>query len=426
MTTPRIPVVVTLALSGLLLAACGGADAPPRGAPQSTSTPLADGGREVDEAESRLVATYDGGLLVLDAESLEVLETVEAAGFIRVNPAGDGRHVLVSTDTAFRLLDTGAWSAEHGDHAHHYVGEPAFTGVEFPADHPGHVVRHAGTTVLFSDGSGRIEIVAADDLAAAGGDPGTETEADAVAPPETEVVLADQPHHGVAVQLANDELLVTLGDETTRTGAKVLDADRAEIARSEECPGVHGEAVAADETVVVGCEDGVLVYRDGAFTKIASPDPYGRIGNQAGSEESAVVLGDYKVDPDAELERPERVSLIDTATNTLRLVDLGVSYTFRSLARGPHGEALVLGTDGAIHVIDPATAQVTAAIPVIGEWTEPLDWQQPRPTLVVDGDTAYVTDPAASELHAVDLAEGAVTATATLPEIPNELAAANG
>lgn len=69
--------------------------------------------------------------------------------------------------------------------------------------------------------------------------------------------------------------------------------------------------------------------------KIPSPDPYGRIGNQAGSDESAVVLGDYKADPDAELERPERVSLIDTATNTLRLVDLGVSYTFRSLARGP-------------------------------------------------------------------------------------------
>ncbi|MET3141510.1 UNVERIFIED_ORG: hypothetical protein ABIB13_001212 [Arthrobacter sp. UYEF2] len=53
--------------------------------------------------------------------------------------------------------------------------------------------------------------------------------------------------------------------------------------RSEEYPGVHGEAVAGEETVVVGCEDGMLAYRDGAFSKIASPDPYGRMGNQAGS-----------------------------------------------------------------------------------------------------------------------------------------------
>lgn len=410
MTTPRIAATATVALSALLLTACGGDDPPARS--QSTSSPREDGAQEVQEAESRLVATYDGGVMVLDGESLEVVETFELDGFTRVNPAGDGRHVLVSAGDAFQVLDTGAWSTAHGDHEHHYVGDPALTGVEFEADHPGHVVRHAGTTVLFSDGSGRIEIFQPEELADGA--------------PETEVVTADLPHHGVAVQLANDELLVTLGDETTRTGAKVLDAGRAEIARSEDCPGVHGEAVADDETIVVGCENGVLVYRDGAFTKIPSPDPYGRIGNQAGTDDSTVVLGDYKVDPDAELERPERVSLIDTATNTLQLVDLGVSYTFRSLARGPQGEALVLGADGAIHVIDPVSAQVTGTIPVIGAWTEPADWQQPRPALVVDGETAYVTDPAASEVHAVDLAAGAVVTSATLPQIPNELAGTKG
>ncbi|PZF80091.1 zinc metallochaperone AztD [Jiangella anatolica] len=410
MTTPRIATATaTLALSAVLLTACGADDSP---SSRSTSTPANDGAQEVDAAQSRLVATYDGGVMVIDGESLEVVATFEVDGFTRVNAAGDGRHVLVSAGEAFRVLDTGAWSEEHGDHQHHYTDDPALTDTAFEADHPGHVVRHAGTTVLFSDGSGRIELFAADELADGA--------------PETEVVMADQPHHGVAVQLANDELLVTLGDETTRTGAKVLDADRAEIARNEDCPGVHGEAVADDETIVVGCENGVLVYRDGAFTKIASPDPYGRIGNQAGSEDSAVVLGDYKVDPDAELERPERVSLIDTATNTLRLVDLGVSYTFRSLGRGPAGEALVLGTDGAIHVIDPATAQVTTTIPVIEPWSEPVEWQQPRPALVVEGDTAYVTDPAARELHAVDLVSGAVTASGSLPQVPNELTGAKG
>ncbi|TDD98296.1 zinc metallochaperone AztD [Jiangella asiatica] len=416
MRTRHIGTIGTLAVSGLLLTACGDNDPSPSASTPSSAlsaepTDRPDG-EEVAAAEPRLVATYDGGLLVLDGRTLEVLETFELDGFNRVNPAGDGRHVIVSTDEAFRVLDTGTWSVEHGDHAHHYVGEPALTDIQFETDHPGHVVRHAGSTVLFSDGTGRIEIFESDDLADGA--------------PETKVVAADQPHHGVAVQLANDELLVTLGDEQTRTGAKVLDAGGTEIARNEDCPGVHGEAVAADETVVVGCEDGVLAYRDGGFTKIDSPDPYGRIGNQAGAEESTVVLGDYKVDPDAELERPERVSLVDTATNTLRLVDLGVSYTFRSLARGPEGEAIVLGTDGAIHVIDPATAQVGAVIPVIDAWTEPVDWQQPRPAIVVDGGTAYVTDPAASEIHAVDLATRTVVTSASLPAAPNEIAAATG
>ncbi len=74
-------------------------------------------------------------------------------------------------------------------------------------------------------------------------------------------------------------------------------------------------------------------------------------------------------------------------------MDLGTSYSFRSLGRGPHGEALVLGTDGALHVIDPTTA-VSKKHPGAGPWEEPLDWQQPRPTLFVNGHTAYVTDPA--------------------------------
>lgn len=95
----------------------------------------------------------------------------------------------------------------------------------------------------------------------------------------------------------------------------------------------------------------MLVYRDVAFTKIASPDPYGRMVNQAGSAASPVILGDYKVDSDTQLERPTRVSPLNTDTGTLQLVDLGTSYSFRSLGRDPAGDALVLGTDGALHVI---------------------------------------------------------------------------
>ncbi|WP_312863033.1 zinc metallochaperone AztD [Spinactinospora alkalitolerans] len=380
--TGRAAALPALITAGLVLSACG----------QAGSEPAGEGASRSPAVAAPLVATYDGGLLVIDGETLDVAADIPLDGFNRVNPAGDGRHVLVSTSTGFRVLDAAA---------------PELTDTEFEGAEPGHVVRHAGKTVLFSDGTGEVTVFDPQDL----GD----------GLPEGETFTTDHPHHGVAVELDNGELVVTLGDEEERPGIQVLDADREETARSEECPGVHGEATAQGEAVVIGCEDGVLIYKDGEITKVDSPDDYGRIGNQAGSEESAIVLGDYKKDPEAELERPEQVSLIDTGTGELSLVDIGAGYSFRSLARGPHGEALVLGTDGRIHVIDPGSAEVERTVPVLDEWEEPLEWQQPRPTIFVRGDTAYVTDPGANELHAVDIESGEETATAELPGTPNEL-----
>ncbi|WP_280401121.1 zinc metallochaperone AztD [Nocardia carnea] len=369
-----------VALSGLLTAVvvvsgCGTGDS---GEQTSIADPLA--------------VTYDGGIHLLDGTTLERGGGVELSGFNRVNPAGDDRHVIVSTADGFEVLDAAG---------------ARFTGIEFPGPKPGHVVRHAGRTVLFSDGTGTVISFDPADLAAG--------------KPETSEYQAATPHHGVAVELESGELAVTLGTEEERTGLAILDAGRKETARNEKCPGVHGEATAAGDTLVVGCENGVLVYRDGKLTKISSPDPYGRIGNQAGSEVSPIVLGDYKTDEHAELERPERISLIDTEKGTLRLVDLGTSYTFRSLARGPRGEALVLGTDGAIHVIDPVAGTVTRTIDVLDPWQEPIDWQQPRPALFVRDSVAYVSDPATKQIHRIDLAAGAVTGSVTLPDVPNEL-----
>lgn len=340
-----------------------------------------------------IVTTYDGGILVLDGKTLDVAEDIPLPGFNRLNPAGDAEHVMVSTSSGFRVLD---------------AVQAQLTDVQFPAPKPGHVVRNAGRTVLFSDGTG--EVTSFDTAELAGGKP------------ETDQHTAAEPHHGVAVELSNGQMVLSIGNEEERTGIAVLDEHRHEIARNEDCPGVHGEAVAQGEAVVIGCENGVLVYRDGEITKVTSPTPYGRIGNQAGSEHSPVVLGDYKQDEDAELERPQQVSLIDTADSSLKLVDLGTSYTFRSLARGPGGEALVLGTDGQLHVIDPDEARVVRSVPVIGQWEEPLEWQQPRPALFVRGGTAYVTDPAEREIHAVDIASGEKTDTGALPEAPNEIA----
>lgn len=414
LSRPRaVPAAAALSMAALLLAGCSNAPAPASSPAPASAPPSQPAGEESPHAEPRLVTTYDGGVQVLDGESLQVLADFEMSGFNRINPAGDGRHVIISTADAFKVLDTGAWTDEDGLH---WTAEPALTGVEFATSKPGHVVHHAGRTVLFSDGTGVVESFETADLSAS---------ADGEKP-ETVIHTAAEAHHGVAVELSTGELVLTLGNDKERPGITVLDSNRKEIVRNEDCPGVHGEATAAGEAVVIGCETGVLVYDDGAITKISSPDAYGRIGNQAGSEESPVTLGDYKSDPDAELERPERISLINTVTKQLQLVDLGTSYSFRSLARGPHGEALVLGTDGALHHIDPETGDIVSSTPVVDPWEEPLEWQQPRPTLTVVDHTAYITDPAANTISAVDIESGTVTGSGVLEHTPNELTGVTG
>ena len=385
MMRKRWPITASVAAGVMAVAACG------------SGTDDDENGGDNGNVDHPIVVTHDSGLLVLDGDTLEVAHEIERDEFLRLNPAGTDDHVLVSTSAGFEVLDAAA-------------GE--LTDLVFEADTPGHVVRHADLAVLFADGTGEITTFDPHDL-----------ESDEE--PHTHTHHAPEAHHGVAVQLENGELLYTLGDDETRVGAEVVDADGEEVARSEDCPGVHGEAMAEDEVVVIGCEDGVLLYSDGEFTKIDSPDDYGRIGNQAGDSHSPFVLGDYKNDPDAELERPTRISLIDTENAELQLVDLPASYTFRSLERGPDGEALVLGTDGDLHVIDPDSGDVVDSIEVIAEeWEEPLDWQQPRPAVFVRGGTAYISDPAAQEIHALDLDTGEVTATAELEVAPNELSGA--
>ncbi|MFC5954774.1 zinc metallochaperone AztD [Streptomyces pratens] len=385
---------LALAVSAVLTA-CGEGDTSSSDAKTQKAAKAAKGspGAGAAAVEEPLVATFDGGLYILDGKTLKLAETIELPGFNRVNPAGDDAHVFVSTDSGFRVLD---------------AARRTLTDITYEGAKPGHVVRHAGRTVLFTDGTGEVNVLDPADLA--GGEK-----------PEGRTHTSAEPHHGVAIELSNGELLTTVGTEEKRTGALVLDGNDKEIARNENCPGVHGEAAARGEALAVGCEDGILIYKDGEFTKIDAPDDYGRIGNQAGSDASPVLLGDYKTDPDAELERPTRVSLIDTEAAKLRLIDLGTSYSFRSLGRGPHGEALVLGTDGALRVIDPETGRTEKKIPVVGKWQEPLDWQQPRPTLFVRDHTAYVSEPGTRELHAVDIESGEKATSVTLPKSANEL-----
>lgn len=384
MLTNTSKVLASVGALAVTLVGCAGGEPP-----QAAQDPIAD----------PVVVTYDGGLYVLDGNSLQVRSDLPLEGFLRVNPAGDDAHVLVTTDTGFRLLDASAGQ---------------LTDTTFMADEPGHVVAHGEHTVLFADGSGQITVLDPHSIAAA--------------TPRIRTMTAPQAHHGVAVVLDDGSWVRSEGVHDERNGAVAFDGSDREIARSNDCPGLHGETFAGVSTVVFGCENGALVYSDGAFTKIAAPAPYGRVGTLRGHEDSPSILTDYKVDPDAELERPNQFALIDTVGNQLRLVNLpeSGSYSFRSLARGPHAEALVLATDGRLHVVDPVSGNTVRTIAVVEPWTEPDDWEQPRPGVFARGHDVYVTDPATRQVHLVDVESGEVTTSVTLDQAPNELSGTLG
>jgi hypothetical protein len=406
------------ASAALALTACSGtAGTGAGGAAGDAATGAASGtgATTASSAQPRIAATYDGGVLVLDATTLETVADIELAGFNRVNPAGDGRHVLVSTEEGFQVLDTGAWTAD-GDH---WTAEPELTDLVFEAPTPGHVVRHGDKTILFSDGTGDTTVFDTADLL----DVSSTGEL-----PATETISAPEAHHGVSIELEDGTLLTTIGDSESRVGVRALDADGEETARSEECPSVHGEGTTADEVAVFGCSDGVLLYDDGTFTKIPAADEYGRTGNAYVTDSSPVMLGDYNSDPDSEGYELTQLTMVDTAAATSQVLDLpsGVAYTWKGVGRTADDDALVLGTDGALHLLDVATGSFVASYPVISAWEGPAEWQDSHPSLSVVGDTAYVTDPASGAVHAVDVATGEVTATGDLGVAANEIAVVTG
>lgn len=415
-----------------MLSACstaGPADSgdPAPSAAGSVSTTASDehstegeGQTEVAALAPRAVLTYDGGVMTIDTESGEVLATAEMAGFLRVNNAGDGRHVMVSTQDGFSLLDSGLIVQGHGGHNHYFESAPALTEETVEAPEPGHVVVHNGKTALFSDGTGTITVM--DSEAISDGE---------ISEDEVEEYSTDTAHHGVAVPLSSGDLLLTQGTADARETVQVLSPEGDVIAETTDCPGVHGEAAAEPtaegDVVILGCENGPVVYRDGAFHKVAVEEDYQRSGNLFGHHASSIVLGDYKVDADAEKELPTRIGLFDTLADSVTTVDLGSAYWFRSLARGADGEALVLTYDGQLRVLDEETGDAIHEIDVVEPWEEPSEWQLPGPIVKGGADgLAYVTDAATQQLHIVDISAGTVVESFDLPETPTELAIVTG
>lgn len=361
MLRPPAAAAFATVLCGVMLAACGGETG--RTAATATSTPhgYVDGAEEAAEPQSRLVvADGDGrGVRVLDLLSGEA---TELAGDGAVTGAvTDGRFAFLSGGNRTRVIDSGVWTVEHGDHNHYYRTEPGAAGTV------------AGTvTGAWSDTA----------LTALARDDGTTVLLDREALESGEVDERDTVD-GVAVPY-DRHVVVATGE-----GVAVRERDGVEVADLDVTCEDPGDAAVTNRGVVFGCGGGAVLVAsdDDEFTGEAVPQPDGGAG-----------AGPFRQRPGAEtlgaVAGRDGAWLFDAAEPAWTHAATGPAAA--AAATGPDGPLLVLTEDGVLHAHEAETGEETAA-------TRLLDGDVPDGvTITVDTDRAYVNDPAAATVHEVD------------------------
>ncbi|MEV8114737.1 hypothetical protein AB0O69_07605 [Streptomyces xiamenensis] len=194
----------------LLLAGCASADdetAPgteeENGSEAAESTPhgYVEGAEEAAEPQSRLVLAdaATGEIRVLDLITGEITDVGHAQEPTGIR--GDGRYgYLTAADGSVQIVDSGAWTVDHGDHAHYYRAAIAL-GETLPAG-----------TVPYKD----AEVTVADGTVRAPG-----VDEPCAAPAGTAVTRA-----GLVLGCADGALLITAAERETEAEETQFTAER--------------------------------------------------------------------------------------------------------------------------------------------------------------------------------------------------------
>ncbi|MFD0108561.1 hypothetical protein [Streptomyces sp. NPDC127164] len=373
-----------LVLTALLAAGCaqGAADtsAPPGNPPTATPHGYVEGAKEAAEQQSRLLLgdPGSGDTRVLDLITGEAHRTADVAGATRL--ASDGRF---GTPRGTHVVDTGAWTVDHGDHVHYYRAAIRDVG-DLPVG-PHAEVRSGATVTAVTGRDGRTRLYDR-----------TELEDGEVPAART----LDGVHSGPVVPYG-EHLLAFTGDGRSKQ-LTVYDREGGRVASPDaECEEPRGDAVTR-RGLVLGCADGALLVSadDGAFT--AERIPYGEdvpekerataFRHRAGSDTLTAPAGD------------RAVWVLDVTDRTWERVETGPVVAANTAGEG--SALLVLETDGALHGYDVATGRETST-------TEPLLTTPGKtgtgaggPVIEVDRSRAYVNDPAGKRVFEVDYNDG--------------------
>ncbi|MFC4564878.1 hypothetical protein ACFO4E_23720 [Nocardiopsis mangrovi] len=375
------------AIAALLLAGCaaGPGDAP-AGEADDVPHGYVEGAEETAEPQSRLVLAdgSTGAVHVLDLITEEVTEIGRADGAAGIS--GDGRfaYVTAADRETVHVFDSGAWTVDHGDHAHYYRAEIRDVGtVAGPL--AGDAVSDTAVTSLPSGGAVRLldrERLEDGAVEEAGSIEVASGATAAAAVPFGGHVLVPAEGHGGTVGVYD------------RAGARTGGID-------ESCPDPAGHGVTR-RGAVFGCADGALVVaeEDGAFTgeKIPYPGdvPAGErartFTQRPGSATLAAPAGD------------DGVWVLDVTAGSWTRVDTGPVVAANAVGEG--APLLALTPDGVLRAYDTESGEETAHRELLdGPLEAPAGDTgsgAAPPAIRIDTARAYVNDASADRVHEID------------------------
>ncbi|WP_439693397.1 ABC transporter [Curtobacterium sp. SP.BCo] len=384
----RIPTTIGIA-AGIALAvtACSSGPAPGADDPTASATPhgFVAGATESQEPQLRLLAVSATGetavhdLLTGDDTRLDAVDAPS-------HSATDGRFLVTSDADRTTVVDSGAWTVDHGDHTHYYAAAPRVVGT---LDGGGRVEVHSSetlTTVTWPDRSAGVVL----DRAALG-----QGEVDVTARVEATVLLP-----------MGDRLVAASDD-----GVRVLDGDGGTHGDGEAQPCADpAGGIVTRAGAVVGCATGaVVVDEDGDAAFVALPDAAPGAGRptafaaRAGRPTVAGLAGDTGF------------WLLDAREQQWRHVP--TERPLRTVVAVDDDDEHVVGVDdrGRVVVHTLATGSVATTDPLVGAATTPL--------LQLDAQRAYLAAPDGRTVHEIDFADGArVARTIELPVAPTAFA----
>ncbi|MFZ4300157.1 hypothetical protein ACOZE3_19865 [Streptomyces cinereoruber] len=360
----------------LLASGCAGGDEPePAGDQGREAVPHGhvEGAREAAEQQSRLVMAdaATGTVRVLDLVTGDTA-TLGAVGPV-TDVTTDGRFAYLATGAGTEIVDSGAWTVDHGDHVHYYRAKIRRAG---RVEGPGPVRAHsdpAVTALSFGDGSVRLF----DREALEDARPG----AGRTLPGATAPVIPYGEH------------LVVPGTGAAHDRVEIRDRDGEPVSSPDEtCPEPRGTALTR-RGAVLGCADGALLIGedDGAFT--ARKIPY---GTAVAPAERAVEFR-HRAGSTTLAARAGRNAawILDVTARSWKRIETGPVSAVNTAGEGT--PLLALGADGHLSAHDPATGRRTTRTPLL-----PPASAGPAPVIEVDAGRAYVNDPAGRKVYEID------------------------
>ncbi|MFE7723477.1 zinc ABC transporter permease AztB [Nocardia rhizosphaerihabitans] len=437
----RMGAASVAALAALPLVGCGSGES---AVVEETPHGFVAGAEEMAEAQSRLIVADagTGEMRVVDlltekvtpidafavkAGSAQTHSAGAAPGAVQL--AGDGRFGFVSSGGRLSIVDSGAWTVDHGDHRHYYSA-------------PIRAVGSGDISVGGLSGAGRSSAAPGPSAAPgasgapgpsgaagpgdAGGPSGAPGSSGAAGPGDAGGPSGAPGSSGAVVSAHSDPVVVAVVSDAGETmvfdraalgegvaaeprridGIAVPYAERLIVASAAgrvevrgrdgaagevqptTCPDPQGQAVTR-RGVVFGCADGAIVVaqRDGSFVteKIPYPAPPADRATAFTHRPGSTTL--------TALAGRNGVWTLDIRKKTWTLTPIADAVAVNTAGEG--SSLLVLTRDGVLHGLDPVTGTETAHLALI---SGPV---ADHAAIQVDPDRAYINDARARTVHEI-------------------------